>query len=57
MEVMEKFYRENSAKYKALIDELDLDVHMEYTHPHHGTLKATYADIKTHVVNHGTCHR
>jgi len=25
LKVMEKFYRENSAKYKALIDELDLE--------------------------------
>jgi len=34
-----------------------MDVHMEYTHPHHGTLKATYADIMQHAVNHGTYHR
>jgi uncharacterized damage-inducible protein DinB len=57
LEVMEKFYRETSVKFKALLDELDMDVHMEYTHPHHGTLKATYADIMQHAVNHGTYHR
>jgi hypothetical protein len=45
LEVMEKFYRETSVKYKALLDEL----HMEYTHPHHGTLKATYAEFDRYI--------
>lgn len=57
VEEMEKLFHELYVQYKALLSKQDLDATRVYSHPHYGSMEATYTDILQHVVNHGTYHR
>lgn len=57
LEELETMFQEVATRYEEFFRQHDMDEMTDYSHPQHGTLKASYADIIQHVVNHGTYHR
>ncbi|MET3696827.1 uncharacterized damage-inducible protein DinB [Bacillus oleivorans] len=58
LEELETEYDEVMEDYKQFLEQLD-DPHAKHTvhHRHFGTLETTYAELYSHIVNHGTYHR
>jgi uncharacterized damage-inducible protein DinB len=57
VEELETLYAALAERFKAFFNEQDMDVVASYPHPQYGILRASYADIVQHIVNHGTYHR
>lgn len=57
LEGIQTLYHQVAERYRTFFADKDMDELKEYPHPKYGTLKASYADIVQHLVNHGTYHR
>ncbi|MGE5700950.1 MAG: DinB family protein [Clostridia bacterium] len=55
---MEGLFEGIADKYLSFFHSLpDVDAVKEYPHPQYGILRASYAELAQHIVNHGTYHR
>jgi uncharacterized damage-inducible protein DinB len=57
IEELETMYADLADRFKAFFHRVqDMDIIASYPHPQYGVLKASYADVVQHIVNHGTYH-